>query len=275
MLATRWFEGVHHCHQYGQSYVLATVLEVIGSSPREFGAKMLITAEQTVDTIGGGQLEFDVIKLARERLAQKVSGQETVNYPLASKLGQCCGGKVSVLFEVFYQHTQHVAVFGAGHVAKQVIPILGQMSVKVDWIDSRSEVFPDNVPNNVGMQIHDEPQWLVNQLPEQSWVFIMTHCHQLDFDILRHCLQRPDIPYIGLIGSETKSRKFRQRLAHRDIDVGTRLECPIGLSQIPGKKPIEVAVSICARVITLLNPEQTEMATEHTDMEQRVFDDAN
>jgi xanthine dehydrogenase accessory factor len=75
------------------------VAETRGSVPREAGAAMLVTATTVSGTIGGGALEFEAIRRAREAL---VAGQDRFDrVPLGPALGQCCGGAVSVLTEVW------------------------------------------------------------------------------------------------------------------------------------------------------------------------------
>ena len=49
--------------------ILVEIAETLGSTPREAGARMLVTEVTSFDTIGGGQLEFHVIDVAREMLA--------------------------------------------------------------------------------------------------------------------------------------------------------------------------------------------------------------
>ncbi|MFN5396164.1 MAG: XdhC family protein, partial [Pseudanabaena sp.] len=48
--------------------VVATIINTKGSVPREVGAKMLITSDRCIDTIGGGAGEAKVISQAREVL---------------------------------------------------------------------------------------------------------------------------------------------------------------------------------------------------------------
>lgn len=67
-----------------------------GSVPREIGASMLITAKEVFGTIGGGALEFDAIKQARI-----VRQDHLEHLPLGPSLGQCCGGRVSILTEIW------------------------------------------------------------------------------------------------------------------------------------------------------------------------------
>ncbi|QUS37052.1 xanthine dehydrogenase accessory protein XdhC [Falsirhodobacter algicola] len=69
-----------------------------GSSPREVGAAMLVWADGTEGTIGGGALEWEAIALARAGRAPRLA-----RTPLGPRLGQCCGGAVTLLSEVFTQ----------------------------------------------------------------------------------------------------------------------------------------------------------------------------
>jgi len=253
----RWFDALHQCQQQGSAYVLITLLATAGSTPRDGGSKMIVTGETEYDTIGGGHLEFLVTQQARDLLATGKEQQIVEHYPLASKLGQCCGGAANVLFEVMISHAQQLALFGAGHVAKALVPILAQLPLQIIWVDQRAELFPTTeLANNVKVHVSEDPTEHVAQLTTAAWVLIMTHNHQLDFDLVSAAIKRPDIDYIGMIGSNTKSRRFQTRLSHKGVKAQQieRLHSPVGLTTIPGKRPIEVAVSIAAQLITMLNP---------------------
>ncbi len=70
-----------------------------GSTPREAGAAMVVRAEGQTGTIGGGALEFAAAARAREALAE---GRDRLDRaPLGPALGQCCGGAVTLLTEVW------------------------------------------------------------------------------------------------------------------------------------------------------------------------------
>lgn len=264
MNTNTWFDALHQCQEQGQAYVLLTVLASAGSTPRGNGTKMVITGEETFDTIGGGHLEFAATKKARELLAgnghaQHGCAQHIEHYPLSSKLGQCCGGAVNLLFEVMVQQCQTLQIYGAGHVAHALIPLLAQLPLQIQWIDQRAELFPKNDSKfsfgNLNMLVGDEPSEHIALAPSNSWVVIMTHNHQLDYELVEAALKRPDLPYIGMIGSDTKAKRFKTRIAARltNIKAPERLVSPIGLLDIPGKRPIEVAVSIAAQLIQRLN----------------------
>jgi xanthine dehydrogenase accessory factor len=248
--------------------VLVTVHDTQGSAPRETGAWMAVFADAVAGTIGGGHLEFDAIAEARRRLAG-CAGEAVLRYPLGPALGQCCGGVVYLKFERVTgqdvelraaqgaRQRQPVALFGGGHVGKALVRILGTLPFQVSWIDSRDEIFPDEVPANVACE-HSEPvQAAVAQLEAGSRVLIMSFSHAEDLDIVAACLkrrrERADLPYIGLIGSKSKWAVFRHRLEARGFsqeELGG-VTCPIGVPGIPGKEPEVIAVAVAAQLLSL------------------------
>jgi xanthine dehydrogenase accessory factor len=70
-----------------------------GSAPRETGTSMLVWAKGQEGTIGGGALEFETVERLRKRLSQSAPRVERL--PLGPALGQCCGGAVTLVSEVF------------------------------------------------------------------------------------------------------------------------------------------------------------------------------
>ena len=84
--------------QHGAA-VLITQCVVEGSAPREPGTKMLVSTKEVVGTIGGGNLEFQIIRQARELLVRADIHHLLQDYPLGPLLQQCCGGHVRLLLE--------------------------------------------------------------------------------------------------------------------------------------------------------------------------------
>ncbi|MGH6945452.1 MAG: XdhC family protein, partial [Geminicoccaceae bacterium] len=82
----------------GEPAVLVTVAEALGSTPREAGVRMLVTAGGLSGTIGGGRLEWEAHQRARAMLA---SGEAAaaLDLPLGPAVGQCCGGRVVLRLE--------------------------------------------------------------------------------------------------------------------------------------------------------------------------------
>ena len=248
-----WYQAVAHCEAVGEPYVLVTVLGVTGSVPREPASKMVITGEHSYDTIGGGHLEYRIGQRARERLARQDYASEMAHFPLGASLGQCCGGSVSVLIEAHPGCEQELLIFGAGHVACALVTIMGEMPWRITWADQRAGQFPAEVPINARIHHTDDPVGDAPALCAGKQVLILTHNHQLDFDLCRTLLTAADCAGIGLIGSNTKAERFRQRLEHRGFsaDQIATIRCPVGRSDVPGKRPMEVAVSISAELLSL------------------------
>ncbi len=93
-----WIDELSDLTAAGEAAVLVTISGIRGSSPREPGAKMIVTARETIGTIGGGQLEHQCTHIAAG-LLDKATRPATRRFPLGPALGQCCGGVVDVLFE--------------------------------------------------------------------------------------------------------------------------------------------------------------------------------
>jgi xanthine dehydrogenase accessory factor len=225
------------------------VLETRGSAPREAGTRMWVSATEVRGTIGGGNLEYTALKIAREMLLSSEQQKER-RFALGDSLGQCCGGSVTLRFTLNSvvkadEPLFEVVLFGAGHVGKEVARILERLPCRLTWIDPRPEVFPASV--NAKVVIEEEPAWMVDEAPAGAFYLVMTHSHALDLEIVERVLRRNDFAFLGLIGSETKAAKFRLRLQQKNIPT-ERLVCPIGLVKA-GKHPAEVAVSAVAQLL--------------------------
>lgn len=254
----RWYDALHEGQHNRAPLVLVTVLSTAGSTPRDAAAKMVVTAAEHFDTIGGGHLEFKAIERARALLQAGKNVTEVESISLGASLGQCCGGATQLLFEVFLPVGQPLLVFGAGHVAQHLMPILAPLDLTLQWIDPRPDWLAQNTDARIQRQALEHPADAIADAPANAWVLIITHNHQLDFELVQAALKRPDIGYIGLIGSNTKAKRFQQRLAHRgwQEEAINRVICPVGLSSVPGKQPAEVAVSIAAQLLNRLNVER-------------------
>lgn len=115
-----WLATLPQWLQQGSDCVLVTVLHVLGSTPREAGASMLLRVAhplntsldkpsdqffptqqpEQIDTIGGGHLEWQACQIAHEMLKNPNDVSIRVErFNLGARLGQCCGGMALVVFE--------------------------------------------------------------------------------------------------------------------------------------------------------------------------------
>lgn len=255
MSNTVWIEALADLQQQGEPCVLVTIIEERGSTPRNAGSKMVVSRVRLYDTIGGGHLEYKAQKIAREMLENRVRETRLERFSLGASLGQCCGGATVLLFEPMGQPQAHIAVFGAGHVGRALVPLLASLPCNVRWIDSRDNEFPAHIPAGVEKVVNDEVVDEVENMPPGSYFIVMTHNHQLDLELTAAILSRGDFTYYGLIGSNSKRAKFEHRLRDRGFQPETvqRMRCPMGIAEVKGKLPVEIAVSIAGEVIATYN----------------------
>ncbi len=345
--------------------VRVTVIAARGSVPRDIGTSMLVTARSEWGTIGGGHLEWNAQKIARELLCESEAhpglapGSRRDRYALGASLGQCCGGAVEIAFErlgpsdrdflaeglalrsqrgalvlacrwdegrcverlwigahdatppaapassassassaralgrallaarkgeprarlvstmaavprsrekpgvrrdLWLERVDRIElpvwIFGAGHVARALVPILATLPLDIHWIDSRDGAFPEPpLPGPTWRQtLSEEPAGEVALAPAGTLFLVMTHNHELDYAICRQIMERGDFSQLGLIGSETKARRFIQRLTGHGIDPAclARLVSPIGIRGIESKLPAAIAVSVAAQILQWL-----------------------
>lgn len=133
---TEWLEQIAPLLGAEGALVLVTVAQAKGSTPREAGAAMLVSATQTADTIGGGHLEWEATAIARA-LLRDGTPLRTVRFSLGASLGQCCGGAVWLLFEriepdsaLMWRH-RAAAVARGDHLARSVASGDAQSTWKV------------------------------------------------------------------------------------------------------------------------------------------------
>jgi len=93
-----WIQTLRRLQQQHIPAVMVTVASTIGSTPREPGAKMIVTSQQIYGTIGGGNLEHQACTIARSQLGSP-EPEKLKRFPLGAGLGQCCGGLVNLMFE--------------------------------------------------------------------------------------------------------------------------------------------------------------------------------
>src|SRR5690606_38567174 len=75
--------------------VKVEIVSTRGSTPREAGAWMLVSADSIYRTIGGGRLEYMAMEKARE-LIREGKARGVMDLPLGPEIGQCCGGRVTI-----------------------------------------------------------------------------------------------------------------------------------------------------------------------------------
>jgi len=132
-----FFEAQNDLAESGAPFVAVTVVDTLGSTPQDRGAKMLVTAEGRVfGTVGGGKVEARAIAEAQGMLADDNAPKTRFyQWSLEKDIGMTCGGIVRVYFEAFNVVRWNIVIFGAGHVAHAVIETLLKLDCRITCID--------------------------------------------------------------------------------------------------------------------------------------------
>jgi xanthine dehydrogenase accessory factor len=258
-----WLRAVELLRASRRPGVLVTLAAVRGHSPRDAGAKMVVAADQTWGTVGGGNLEAVAIDRARELIAGQQSSPTLVTVALSDKAPyqhgvQCCGGEVELLLEPL-PVVPAVAIFGVGHVGLELARILARHDVELHLVDARPEqlaperlaVLDDAVAAVHVHQVPVLPELVLSELPPGTHVLVMTHDHAEDAALCDAALRIQHLGSVGLIGSTAKWARFQAKLAeegHSPDAIG-RITTPIGLAELTGKDPASVALSVAAALV--------------------------
>ena len=272
-----WVAAVEALRRERRPGVLVTLVTVRGHAPREAGAKMVVAADATWDSIGGGNLEATAVARARAMLADETTRiPELMSLSLNDKAPvehgvQCCGGEVTILLEPLAV-VPSVAIFGLGHVGVELARILARHDVELYLVDSRAEQASDRAlagaTRDALARVHVHhapvPELVLGQVPKGTHVLVMTHDHAEDIALCDVALRCSHLGSVGLIGSSAKWSRFRVKLAEEGHgpDALARITTPIGLPDVAGKDPATIAVSVAADLVRTFERDRASTHTE-------------
>jgi xanthine dehydrogenase accessory factor len=235
----------------GEEAALVTVVSASGSTPREEGAKMLVRADGSImGTIGGGNIEKQVIKEALAIIKMGIPQRLCYRLKEGEELGMVCGGDTEVFVEPILT-VPTVYIFGGGHIALPLAKMAKVTGFKIVVIDDRPEyASPERFPEAERTLVTDFAQAFSKlKIDKSSYIVIVTHGHRGDEAVLEGAVAT-QAKYIGMIGSRTKNQTVFSHLLAKGVPQ-ERLDtvhAPIGLA-IHAQTPEEIAVSILAEII--------------------------
>ncbi|CAN5251505.1 xanthine dehydrogenase accessory protein XdhC [soil metagenome] len=247
----------------GEPFVVAVVVDTIGSVPQEIGARMIVTAAgRNFGTVGGGKVENQAIEESLKLLSDLGEGEHKaarsrfVNWNLEKDIGMTCGGSVKMFFEVHNLGTWNIAIFGAGHCATALVEILQRLDCHITCIDTRSD-WLDSLPASSKVKKLLVKDYIdgIEKVSRDSFVLLLSKGHSTDSPVLMEIFRGyqaglATFPYLGVIGSKAKAERLKQDIAAAGLDekYKTAFVCPIGLP-IGNNDPQEIAVSIAAQLL--------------------------
>ena len=142
-------------------------------------------------------------------------------------------------------------IFGCGHCAQALAPLLNTVGFRVTVFDEREEYANrDNFPTAERIVAGDYTKLSdYFEFTEDDYIVIMTSGHSYDLEVQDQVL-RGGFAYVGVIGSRKKTATVNQRLRDRGVpeDAIGRVHTPVGVS-IKAVTPEEIAVSITGEMI--------------------------
>ena len=186
-------------------------------------------------------------------LTHPLAGSAPVTAASTSESGLSPAGDAFTAPVIRRQHA--LFLYGAGHIGRALAPHLVALECDLNWVDINADRFPDTLPAGANKIVASDPAVIAGHAPPDAMHLVITHNHALDEAICLTILKRAreaggGFARLGLIGSDTKSARFRSRLSRAGVEKSqlARLICPVGLPDIGGKQPARVALSIAAGV---------------------------
>ena len=267
-----WLTAVERLRTTREPGVLVTLVSVRGHAPREAGAKMVVSARSTWGSIGGGNLEQTAVARARAMLGTGAGEPEQLALALSDRARtehgrQCCGGEVAILLEPLAVRPC-VAVFGLGHVGRELARILSRHDLDLHLVDSREKQaavagmpWVDDAVARVQVHHSPLPEMVLDELPSGAHVLVMTHDHAEDYALCDAALRCSHLGTVGLIGSSAKWGRFERRLTEEGHprDVVDRIRTPIGVPGLRGKEPATIAVAVAADLLRCFAADEADV----------------
>ncbi len=248
-----WLEEAQRLLRERKPFVLATIVEKKGHSPREPGTRAIVLEDGTLlGTIGGGETEQAVARDAMEVFQTRRSLLKTYTFAHGG-----CGGVITVFLELF-EPAPLLYIFGGGHVGRALAEALAGTRFEVVVIEPHAR--PLDLPGVQWISRGAEevlPRLLYH--PRYTYLVVTTYSHEIDETIAREVLPRP-FRYLGIIGSESKCKglKIRLRRLGATEEQLARIRCPMGLFK--GRQPKEVAISVAAEILQVAGEDAAPQA---------------
>ena len=146
---------------------------------------------------------------------------------------------------------ERAVIFGGGHCAQALAPLLHTVGFRVTIFEERAEYgCRENFPTAEQILVGDYTRIADHlQFTSDDYIVIMTNGHSFDLEVQNQVL-RGDFAYVGVIGSRKKTAAVNAKLRERGVaeEAITRVHTPIG-TPIKAVTPEEIAVSITGELI--------------------------
>ena len=244
---------MNDAHNSGKAFAVAVITDTEGTTPRHTGTKMIVYEDGTLSgTIGGGEIELDVIRDAQGCLLSREPLLKT--YPVIQSDGIRSGSETIYIEPSF--PPAHLILCGAGHVAGKLIAPAKSVGFRITVIDIRDEaVIRERAAAADEFILTSGWAEGLARIPEKENQYLIACAFNFEQDeeILYHLVRRKNA-YIGMLASCYKRETIYNHLQGRGVTAEqlNRVHAPIGLP-IGAETPEEIALSIAAELVKIKN----------------------
>jgi xanthine dehydrogenase accessory factor len=278
----QFFESLHGALQNGP-LVLLRILETEGATPRHAGSLMWVSAKDQDFSIGGGQMEWQAIRLARDMLQAAAPEAQIHSFSLRGEAGAVgiCGGALKVLFTLWrgahvresarqivqqLESGQHATlneapglaaplrlepdvplwIVGAGHCGRALAAVCARLHFQISVWDERADQLQQVIAPGIRQHIAEMHQPPAMAHAHRLLVVLLSRDWHQDLQALRG-LARVQPFWIGMMGSSRRAMLVRKQLQAESIHL-PQLQTPVGLP-MASETPEEIAIAIAAQLI--------------------------
>lgn len=241
----------------GRKAALVFLTEAKGSIPGAHDSLMAVLADgRTFGTIGGGAVEFEVIKKALRAIEEGRDENFSFRLTQNSETKMLCGGNSSGYIKVFKPRPQLI-IFGAGHVSQKLARIAVKTDFDVTVVDEREDFKDKEDFEGIKKFLSGSKEEAVASLNfDRDNTYIVICTTSTDFEALRLVLGR-DFKYLGMIGSRAKVSLVKKKILEEGFteEDFARVHAPVGLD-IDNGRVEEIAISIMAQILAVKNSKE-------------------
>jgi xanthine dehydrogenase accessory factor len=248
-------KDIYEALQRGEKSALVSVTEMKGSTPGKKGSIMAVNQDgRTLGTVGGGAIEFDIIKKALECIANEEDKEHSYQLNETGDLGMRCGGLTKVYIKVFIPRPK-LLIVGGGHIGIELFKLAKVLDFYTVILDDRedyanSQRFEGAEEIILGDTAESLRGYLIDN---RTYIALLSRGHRSDMATLKE-IAGSKAAYIGMVGSKKKAELVFKTLVEEGISRESleKVYVPIGLN-ISNGEPKEIALGIMSEILLVKN----------------------
>lgn len=239
----------------GQKVALATITQIMGSTPRKTGAIMAIWKDgRTLGSVGGGKIENAVILKSIDCIEKDKDTYFEYKLNEQGDLGMQCGGDAKGFIKVFKPKPRLIIV-GGGHTGKHLFELAKTMGFYIAVFDDREEFANEQRFKEADEVISGDLGTNLSKynITKDTYIILISKGHGTDIAALRAVIGK-GAAYIGMMGSVRKTIFVTEKLVSEGIpnEELEKVYTPVGLN-LSADSPEEIAFGILAEIMLIKN----------------------